>query len=501
LNSIKKLAGQTAIYGLSSILGRFINYLLVPIYTYHFVPSEYGIVTEIYAYVGFLIVLYTYGMETAFFRFYKKENNDQRVFSTATLSILVSSIVFTMGVILFSQPISSFIKIPNHPEYILWMGLVIAFDAISTIPFAKLRAENRPLKFATLKLINIAVNVGLNLFFIILCPNLLKNPDYQSIHSSILQIYNPQIGIGYIFISNLIASAITILLLFKEIIAIKIGFDSKLWKTMMIYAMPLVIVGFAGIINETLDRILLNFLIIGNTEYIKAQIGIYGAVYKLSILMTLFIQAYRYAAEPFFFSESVKKDAKRTYAVTMKFFVFAGSLIFLGIMLYLDIIKYFIGPDYHSGLNIVPILLLANLFLGIYYNLSIWYKLTDKTLLGSTIAIGGAVITIIFNILLIPVLGFTGSAWTTLLAYFSMTVAAYFMGRRYYPVNYDLKKLSLIILMAIGIWYVSILIENSLQIENTVIKYTIKTGLLFYYLLSIYFLEKRNIKAMFTKGK
>lgn len=465
-NIYKKLAGQTAIYGMSSIIGRLLNYLLVPLYTRIFAPEVYGVVVELYAYVGFLLIILTYGMETGFFRFARNNNNFDKVFSTIITSLLSSSILFILVVYLFLSPISNIMNYGGNPEYILWMALVVAIDAIIAIPFAKLRLLEKAVKFASIKFINISINIGSNLFFLILCPKIASsNPD-----SFILNLYSADIGVGYVFISNLIANIFTVTLLLPEILNVKFNFDAKLLKQILIYSSPLLIAGLAGMVNETLDRILLKYLLPESANPMK-QIGIYGANYKLAVLMTLFIQMFRYAAEPFFFGHEKEKDSPETFAQVTKYFIIFGLCIFLGVMLYLDIIKHFIDLEYHSGLKVVPILLIANLFLGILYNLAIWYKFKDLTKYGAVIAIFGAVITIVLNVVLIPIIGYMGSAIATLACYLSMVVLSYFWGRKHYKVPYDLKNIFIYFLIA-GILYS---ISEMVNIENLIISLSINT--------------------------
>ncbi|HIE15686.1 MAG TPA: polysaccharide biosynthesis protein, partial [Bacteroidales bacterium] len=358
----------------------------------------------------------------------------------------------------FYKQIAFSIGYEAHPEYVLWFAFIIATDAFVSIPFAKLRKENKAAKFATIKLINILVNVGLNLFFIKLCPYLIdQNPN-----SWVAVLGFGDISIKYIFISNLVASIVTLILLLPDIYGTKPEFDKALLKRMLIYSLPLLLAGLAGMVNETLDRILLKVLLPASSD-IMQQIGIYGANYKIAILMTLFIQMFRYAAEPFFFSQAKEKDAKKTYAKVMKYFVIFGLLIFLFVMLYIDLIKYFIGADYREGLKIVPIILLANLFLGIIYNLSVWYKLTNKTKFGAYIALIGAVITIVLNVVLIPKIGYMGSAWATFFCYFSMMIISFFWSRKTYKINYDFKDLLLYFTLALAIFFFYKLFSNARQ--------------------------------------
>ena len=431
MNPLKKLASQTAIYGLSSVVGRLLNYLLVPLYTRYFLPAEYGVVTELYAYVAFLVVLLTYGMETAFFRFSKKEETT-KVYSTTLISLLISSVVFVGLIFLNSSAISEWLGYANHPEYIQFFALIIGMDAVASISFAKLREQDKAMRFAFIRIVNIMINIGLNLYFIV----------YQ------------EYGIAYIFIANLVASVITLLMLFPQMIGSSWVFDKKLWKKMMIYALPLLIAGLAGMTNETIDRILLKHLL-PNTDIAASELGLYGAFYKLSIIMILFIQTFRFAAEPFFFAQEKEGNSRKIYADVLKYFTIIMAFIFLGVTIFYDVIKGFLGSEYHDerGFLVVSILLLANLFLGIYYNLSIWYKLTEKTKYGAYLSIFGAIITLSLNFTLIPVLGFVGCAWATLVCYFSMTVASYYLGKRHFSVPYQVKRIALYLFGMLCIYF------------------------------------------------
>ncbi|HNQ68543.1 MAG TPA: oligosaccharide flippase family protein [Bacteroidales bacterium] len=465
---LKKLAGQTAVYGLSSILGRLLNYLLVPLYTRLFAPEIYGIVTELYAYVTFLLILLTYGMETGFFRFAQDKNIFDKVYSSILVSLSLTSTLFIALLIIFLKPIAIALDYQANSEYILWIGLIVALDAFISIPFAKLRLQNKAWKFAVLKLFNIGITIGLNLYFLVLCPKLaVTNPD-----SFLLSVYSPAIGVGYVFMSNLIANIITLLMLLPEIFNVKFCFEKSLLKKIIIYSLPLLIAGLAGMINETLDRVLLKHLVPDNLNPME-QLGIYGANYKLAILMTLFIQMFRYAAEPFFFNNKNESNARELYAKATKYFIICGLLIFLGVMFYIDFIKYFIDVDYHEGLKVVPILLLANLFLGIFFNFSIWYKLNDMTKYGAYLAIFGAIITIVLNLILIPIYGYVGSAWATLICYVSMTLLSFYWGQKYYKVPYNILNAVFYILFALSLYFLSIYIRPDSQ--NLV--YVVNSGL------------------------
>lgn len=453
MNPLKRLAGQTAIYGVSSIVGRVINFLLVPLYTRVFVPGEYGVVTEMYTYVAFLLIVLTYGMETAFFRF-SESSPDRRntIFSTTLLSVLATSTIFILLVIIFRNPLAEVMRYPDNVEYIVLLGMIVGLDALAAIPFARLRAANRPWKFALVKLTGIAINIGLVLIFLLLFPWILRHgPEYM--RPLVNLVYNPDIGVGYVFIANLVATVFTVLLLMPVMRSVRPVFDSLLWRKMLLYALPLLVAGLAGWVNEALDKLLLKYIL--PEDIAMAQVGIYGAVYKLSIMMTIFIQAFRFAAEPFFFSQAAREDSRELYARVMNFFVVTCLFIFLGIMLFMDIVKHFIGSAYHEGLPVVPVLLIANMFLGIYFNLSIWYKLTARTMFGAWFSVIGALITIVLNIWWIPQFGYHGSAWATLVCYFTLALLSYLFGQRYYRIPYEVGRIGLMIVAALGVFFVS----------------------------------------------
>ena len=468
MNPLKKLAEQTVIYGLSSVVGRLLNYLLVPLYTRYFLPEEYGVVTELYAYVAFLVVILTYGIETAFFRYSQKTPNKRIVYSTSLISLLFTSILFIIIVFSFSQPIANWLQYSDNKEYIQYFALIIGLDAISAISFAKLREKNNAVRFALIRLLNIFINIGLNLFFIIYCPYAIDSGLSSS--EFLKSIYSENYGVGYIFLANLIASIITFLMLLPEMIKSVWIFDKRLWKQMMIYALPLLIAGLAGMTNETIDRILLKHLLPHNLN-VSEQIGLYGAFYKLSILIVLFIQTFRFAAEPFFFAQEKEKNSKKVYAEVMKYFIIITSFIFLVVTMLYEIIINFLGSNFHDerGFITVSILLAANLFLGIYYNLSIWYKLSEKTKYGAYLSIFGAIITLILNFLLIPVLGFVGSAWATLVCYFFMTIASYLLGRKHYKIPYPIKRIFLYLGLVFVLFFISVLFSLSIFIKSVFI--------------------------------
>lgn len=487
---LKKLAGQTAIYGFSSILGRLLNYALTPLYTsaHVFTTDQYGIITEMYSYVAFLVVLLMYGMETAFFRFYSNSDQKTVVYSTAIWSLAFSTFAFIALTSLFSGPISSTLGYPNHQEYIIWFAIIVGLDALIAIPLARLRAENKPIRFALINFSFIGVNIGLNLFFLWYCL-----PEYQSGNANWLidTFYNPEIGVGYVFISNLIASIVRFALALPDLGKIRVVFDTVVWKNMMRYGTPLLIVGLAGIINETLDKPLLKWILIPTLgeEEAMSQVGIYGGVYKLSIAITLFVQAYRYAAEPFFFDQKDKSESKATYAKMLHWFTGFVLFAFLVITLYIDVFKHFLQSEaYWEALDIVPVLILANVCLGIYYNLSVWYKLTDKTIYGSYMAVLGAVITISFNLILIPKIGFRGAAYTTLICYASMAVVSFLVGQRHYHVPYSVPKIATFFGLALFLFT----IDRLVTINPIWLAYSLKALLIAMFVSSVYFVERKS---------
>ncbi len=485
---IRKLASQTAIYGLSSIFGRFLNYLLVPLYTYYFSAEEYGVVSEFYAYAGFFSVLLLFGFDTGYFRFRDKEPvGGDKAYATALWFILLINLGF-FGVILTINPwLSNLLNYAEHPEYVLCFSLILILDAIASIPFARLRAEDKAFRFASIKVVEILITVGLSLFFIKFCPKLYADKTFPWL----TELYDPAIGVGYIFIANLIASLFKFFLLIPQLLGLLWGFDKALFNRMLRYSLPMVVIGFAGIINEMLDRVLLKQLLPYDLSTNMKMLGIYGACYKLSILMSLFIQAFRFAAEPFFFSYAGNTDARVIYAKVLRYFVVFCVFIFLLVTLFIDFFKYFVGPEFRSGLDVVPILLLANLFLGIYVNLSIWYKLTDRTLIGALVSLCAAALTIYLNIKWIPIYGYTGSAWAHLIGYAGMAFVSYVLGQIYYPVKYDvLRVLSYI---SLGL----VLYQANIQLQAMIFwpQGMLAGALLVLYLLIATLFEGRQLKT------
>ena len=476
------------VYGLGTIVPRLLNYLLLtPFYTRILSISQYGTITELYSYTAFLLVFLTYGMETSFFRYAKTSNNSNKAFTTSLISLSFTSLLFIGFIFSFSHPIADVIRYSNHHEYIILIGLIVAIDAVSSIPFARLRYQNKAKKFAVLKVVNVIINITCNVLFFIVFPNLIKNSEFSFLSA----VYSADIGVGYAFISNFIASAITLVLLIPDIFSIKFEFDKSLLKKMLVYAFPLLIVGLAGMINEVSDKILLKYLLPKNVNAMK-QIGIYGANYKIAVLMTIFIQMFKYAAEPFFFKQAEKKNSKAIYAEVMKYFVAFGLLIFLGVTLYIDIFKHFIDAKFYSGLRIVPIVLLANLFLGIFYNLSVWYKINNLTKYGAYIALFGAAITIILNFSFIPQFGYMASAWATFICYFTMMIASFLLGRKFFPIKYDFKSILIFVTSAILIYF----IDNQINIDNFIIAFFVKAILIFTFILIFCFKEKIKLSDL-----
>ncbi len=501
MTAIKRLAGQTAIYGIPSVLGRILGYLLVPLYTRVFLPGEYGTVNVFYSYASFLMVILTYGMETAFFRFNEHEPDKEKVFSTGMISLIFSSVIFLVLVSYFAVPVAKWILYPDHKNYIVWFAWILALDALSSIPFAHLRSQNRASRFAWIKMTNIIINISLNLFFLLLCPFVMRHSTGNFAGRLISLIYRPHWGIEYIFISNLIASCVTLIMLLPQISSVRWKMYPDLWKKMFFYAFPLLFAGMAGIVNETFDRLLLRYLL--PKEIATYQVGIYAACYKISILMTIFIQAYKYAAEPFFFAQAKEKDAKEVYAKIMDYFIITVSLIFLVTMLYLDdfIMPILVGKNYWEGKGVIPVLMLANLFLGVYYNLSIWYKLTAKTSWGAWFSLIGAVITLVLNFWWIPlssehlIYGYYGSAWATFICYGSIMILSYLVGQKYFPIKYNLIKFS----GYLGLSVLLYLISTIIKLESSLLRIAFHTALLLLFAGTVSLVEKFRLHKWMAK--
>ncbi len=477
--ALRSLLGQTALYGLSTVAVRLLNYALVPLHTVAFSANQadYGIISELYAWVTFLNVVFMFGMETAFFRYAGQQGKARsdsspegapstgtidlsKVFGTAFVSLLISTAIGCSLLIGGSTGIASFLQLPGMQHFVIWFALIIGLDTLANIPFALLRLQGRPLYYLSVKLLNVILNVSLNAFF--LWPLVQGQFD---LFSAVGYTYDPAIGVGYVFIANLAASVLTMLALLPLLFKLRMGFDFALWKRMIAYGSPFILAGLAGMVNETLDRILLVRWLPGDTLANRAQVGVYSAAYKLSIFMTLAVQAFRLGAEPFFFKMAGQRDAAEVYALVMRGFVLVAAFIFLGVSLLLQPLGYILGANYREALYVVPILLMANLWLGIYYNLSVWYKISDRTRNAIWLALAGALITLAGNAWGIPRYGYWASAWTTLLAYSGMAILSALWGRRHYPIPYPFVRLAGLILSAALLYALYFWVEGLLLSE------------------------------------
>jgi O-antigen/teichoic acid export membrane protein len=475
LSQIKKLAGQTLWYGLPTILSRFLGYIMNFTLPLFFVmPDKTADLTQVYAAIPFLNVLFTYGLETAYFRFSQdKDKND--LYNTLSVSLICSTIAFTITLFLFRGVLVDIFNVAKYPQYITWMILIIAADSLATLPFARLRQENRPKKYAFARLAGILLNVFIVLFFVAIVPALVKrNPD-----GFFSRFITPDGGIIYYLIGNFCGSLFTLLVLQAEIRSTRFQFNRQLWREVMQYTYPLIIVGLGGMVNDMLSRLIYQHVVHLPEQEAKYELGIFGNIFRIAVLITIMIQAFRMAAEPFFFNRSKDADAKKTYARIMKFFVIACCFMFLFIALFIDVFKWFFiaihREKWVAGLNVVPLLALGNVFLGIYYNLSIWYKLTNKNLQGAWITLAGALITIVLNILLIPVWHYTGAAIATFCCYLFMMVVSYTQGQKHYPVPYARKKLLAYIATVVLIYLVH---TGLTHLISGSISFSIITGIL-----------------------
>lgn len=488
MNPLKKLLGQTAVYGLSSILGRTLNYLLVPLYTSVFEkhPEEYGVVSQLYAFVAFLMILLTFGMETTYFRFIQDSDNRKQVFQNSFLTVVLLNVLFFAGLLFLNNDIANALLFTEHPEYIILMGAIVVIDATSSLPLAKLRAEEKAREFAIIQFSSIGVNIILNLvllyFFV--------DPEA------------PAKGVFYILMANLASSLVKPIMLRKDFFGIQVKIDVSLLRKMLVYAIPIVIAGFAGIINEVIDRIMLKQMLYDpangyTAKMADAEIGIYSACYKLAMLVTILLQAYRYAAEPFFFNQMKNQDRNKLYVKLMNYFVAIVCLVFLVVSLNLDIFKFFISNEtFWKGLPIVPVLLLANVFLGVYFNQSIWYKLTNQTKYGAYISIMGALLTIGINYLFIPKYGFVASAWATLIVYAFQMVVSYFWGQKHFPIKYNLRKFFLYLGLSILIYFISTRIPYG---DHVVIKFALNNLLIIFFVYVVLSIEGIKLSALRRK--
>ena len=445
MSNLKSLAKDTAIYGLSSIVARFINYLLVPIQTARFAASggEYGIITNVYAYVSLLIILLTFGMETTFFRFMSKEGEDpKKVYSTTLTIVMMTSLVSALLVLAFLHPIAAAAGYADHPEYVAVMYVTVAIDAFMAIPFAYLRYLHKPIKFALLKIVNILLNILLNILYLIVLPALKVN---------LFGIYDEQftLDVAFVFYINLFCTCATLLMLWKEWVTIPFKIDKATCRRMLSYTWPLLVMGLAGQLNQAASQILFPYLFDGAQETAREQLGIYGACIKIAMIMVMITQAFRFAYEPFVFGKSKDKDNRETYAQAMKYYLIFTLLAFLVVIGYLDILKYLIGETYWEGLRVVPIVMAAEIMFGVFFNLSFWYKLTDRTIWGAYFSGIGAVVLIAIDILLIPRFSYMACAWAGFAAYATSMVLSYLIGQKYYPVKYPLGDIALYVWLAI----------------------------------------------------
>jgi O-antigen/teichoic acid export membrane protein len=495
LSTIRKLASQTILYGFTYFAGRLLSFFLVPFYTRIFAPSVYGTISLIYAWIPFLTVVFTYGMETGYFYFANKEKNEGKVEGTTFLSLFYTSLLLSVLMILTSSGIAGLFHGRLRTDYVIYAALILAFDTISVLPFAWLRKHDRSLRFAVLKTANIVINIFFNFLFLIILPYVFAHSGTGIFHDLMAMHYDPAEGVKFVLWANVLSSFIILLLLIPELKKIKFQWSREIWNRMLTYSWPMLIMGFAGVINETFDRQLLSSRLPGTNNQIMAQIGIYSACYKISIFMTLAVQSFRYAAEPFFFRQMRESNSRNMYATVLKYFSFVTSLIFLGVLFYLPIIMQIIGKNFRSGEDVVPILLLANLFLGLFLYLSQWYKQTEKILYGAFVSIGGAIITLIINYIFIPHYGYMASAWATLAAYGSMAIASYILGQRHFPVNYDIAKIGFYIWFSLVLYIVSRLALDNMFGGWTIGAYFLNTLLAGMYVLAFVYIERPGFMA------
>jgi O-antigen/teichoic acid export membrane protein len=489
--NLKSLAKDTAIYGLSSIIGRFLNYLLVPLYTAKMSAASggYGVITNVYAYTALLLVILTYGMETTYFRFANKsEENPNTVYSTTLISVGTTSLLFVLMVLAFLPGISGWMGYSDHPEYVGVMATVVALDAFQCIPFAYLRYQRRPWKFAALKLLFIFLNIGLNLLYFVVLPAL-----YKSHPDTVGTIYNPNTGVGYAFFINLFCTGLITFFFWKELVGIKYKFDWSLLKRMLTYAWPILVLGIAGILNQTFDKMF--FPKIYQQADMQTQLAIYGAVVKIAMIMALITQAFRYAYEPFVFGKSQDKDNKETYAQAMRYFVIFTLLAFLAVIAWIDILKilFLRNEDYWVGLKVVPIVMVAEIMMGIYFNLSFWYKLIDKTIWGAWFSGIGCAVLILVNVIFVPKYGYMACAWGGVAGYGTAMVLSYLVGQKYYPISYPLRDMLLYVVIA-AILFAAMM----LPIENMWLTLAYRTVLLLLFMGLIY--KKERLGPMLAKA-
>ena len=494
-NPLKALAGQTVIYGMGTIVPRLLNYLLVPLYVRVFAAGVYGQITDLYAWIAFLLALLTYGMETTFFRYTQKADSD-KVFNNIISCIIFTTSIFLLFYSFLYKNFAHLIQYEHNTQYVLFLGIIVALDALTAVPFAKLRKLNKAKLFTLIKIANVALNIGLNLFFLLVIPETaLAISD---------KLFGPQAGLlVWVLISNVLSSFLSLLLLLPQFRNYRFELDKSLIRPMLAYALPILLINLVGMVNEVADKILIKYLTpvpdaetlaeLGMTgeDYALQQLGIYGANFKLAVLMTIFIQMFRYASEPFFFSKAKDRNAPELYAKVMTYFVIFCLLIFLGVMLYIDVLKYFIGrggSNYHEGLIIVPIVLIANMFYGIVFNLSIWFKLTDKTFSGTIISIVGASITLLCLFVLVPQIGYLGAAIAHLGCYTVMMLVSYFWGQKVFPVPYQVGRIVFYMVFAIGLFLLSTVFSDF----GLVLRLIVNTVLILIYLGMVFVVERKN---------
>ena len=496
-NKLGSLAKQTAIYGLSSIIGRFLNYLLVPLYTYKICaeaggPAAYGIVTNLYAYTALLLVILTFGMETTFFRFSNKEGSDpNKTFSTSAIAVGFVSLVFILLVSVFLRPIANVLHYADHPEFVEIMAIIVAFDAFQAILFARLRYENRPIKFATLKLLFIFLSIGMNLFIFLLAPGLKES------YPALMGWYENSYQVGYIFIVNLICTTLITLGFIPELKKLRFGLDKQLLKKMLHYTWPLLLLGLAGILNQVADKICYRFII--PTKEGDAQLGIYGACVKIAMIMAMITQAFRYAYEPFVFGGKRDTADKENQAKVMKYFIIFTLLAFLAVVMYMPLLKHLISPAYWEGLRVVPIVMMAEIFMGIYFNLSFWYKLIDETWWGAIFSAIGCVVLLAINFIFVPKYGYMACAWGGFAGYGTCMILSYFVGQKKAPIPYNLKSAFLYFAVTIALYFA----QQSIHIESTVWTLVVNTVLLLVFVAFICWMENDLVKGFvsFVKRK
>lgn len=444
--NLKTLFKDTALYGMSSIVGRFLNYLLVPLYTAKIAASSggYGVITNVYAYTALLLVILTFGMETTFFRFVNKEGaNPMRTYSTVLIMVGSVALLFVALVLAFINPVSSFMGYSAHEEYVAVMAACVAIDAFQCIPFAYLRYKHRPWKFVALKMLFIVLNITLNIVYFVVLPAMYSNP---STHGFAASVYDPNVGVGYVFRLNLFCTAIITLFFWKELTGFRWVFDKILFRKMLSYSWPILLLGITGILNQTADKILFPIVSPGAEGHV--QLGIYGAAAKIAMIMAMITQAFRYAYEPFVFGSAKEKGSRDTYGKAMKYFIIFTLLAYLVVVGYLDVLKYIIGRDYWEGLKVVPVVMAAEIMMGVYFNLSFWYKLIDKTIYGAWFSGVGCVVLVLINVLLIPKYGYMACAWAGVAGYGTAMLLSYFVGQKKYPINYPLKSITVYICIA-----------------------------------------------------